>query len=133
MNKLVRKQKNNNKGFSLVELIVVIAIMAVLVGVIAPQFLGYVEKSRRSADITNAQVIASAVQADVADGVIIADSSSEAIKGNPTAVTATPVVKNTTTTGAFWYSVDASNSVSVGIGSSAIDMVVLYPTVSGSF
>ena len=34
-------KKTNNKGFSLVELIVVIAIMAVLVGVMAPQFLNW--------------------------------------------------------------------------------------------
>ncbi|MGN0248117.1 MAG: type IV pilin protein [Lachnospiraceae bacterium] len=43
-------KKTNNKGFSLVELIIVIAIMAILVGVLAPQYLKYVEKSRVSAD-----------------------------------------------------------------------------------
>lgn len=43
-------KKTNNKGFSLVELIIVIAIMAILVGVLAPQYLKYVEKSRESAD-----------------------------------------------------------------------------------
>lgn len=46
-----KKQKSlTNKGFSLVELIIVIAIMAVLVGVLAPQYIKYVEKSRVSAD-----------------------------------------------------------------------------------
>lgn len=44
-------KKTNNKGFSLVELIIVIAIMAILVGVLAPQYLKYVEKSRKSADM----------------------------------------------------------------------------------
>jgi prepilin-type N-terminal cleavage/methylation domain-containing protein len=43
-------KKTNNKGFSLVELIIVIAIMAILVGVLAPQYMKYVEKSRISAD-----------------------------------------------------------------------------------
>ena len=63
-------KKMNNKGFSLVELIVVIAIMAVLVGVLAPQFIKYVESSRRSTDVSNAETIRSAVLADIAEGSI---------------------------------------------------------------
>ena len=39
-----------NKGFSLVELIIVIAIMAILVGVMAPQLIKYIEKANVSAD-----------------------------------------------------------------------------------
>lgn len=47
----MKKKKANNKGFSLVELIIVIAIMAILVGVVGSQVVPYLEKSRKSKDI----------------------------------------------------------------------------------
>lgn len=61
------QKKMNNKGFSLVELIIVIAIMAILVGVLAPQFIKYVEKSRQSTDMQNIQQYKTAIEAYVAD------------------------------------------------------------------
>ena len=48
----------NNKGVTLVELIVVIAIMAVLTSVIVPSYLKYVGKSKRIVDARNAAEIA---------------------------------------------------------------------------
>ena len=54
--------KRNNKGFSLVELIVVVAIMAVLVGVLAPAYLGYVEKARRQTCYWNMDNVVREVQ-----------------------------------------------------------------------
>lgn len=57
----MKKEKMNNKGFSLVELIIVVAIMAVLVVVLAPQYLKYVEKSRVSADASTAAAFESAM------------------------------------------------------------------------
>ena len=69
----MKRTKKNNKGFSLVELIVVIAIMAVLVCVLAPQFIKYVDRSRQSTDLQNVQELKSAIEADIADGKIAAD------------------------------------------------------------
>ncbi len=59
--------EKNNKGFSLVELIIVIAIMAVLIGLLAPQFLKYVEQSRRSRDIQTADQIREVFLASIAE------------------------------------------------------------------
>ena len=41
-----RENRKDNKGFSLVELIIVIAIMVALVAMLAPQFVKYVQRSR---------------------------------------------------------------------------------------
>ena len=63
-----KKQKTlGNKGFSLVELIIVIAIMAVLVVVLAPQFIKFVEKGRESTDLQNVTEIKTAVETYAAD------------------------------------------------------------------
>ena len=62
-------KKMNNKGFSLVELIIVIAIMAVLIGVLAPQYLRYVERSRESADLDTIDTLVHALEIYNADPV----------------------------------------------------------------
>lgn len=56
------RNKKNNKGFSLIELIVVVAIMAVLVGVLAPAYLRYVEKARRQTCYWNMDNVVREVQ-----------------------------------------------------------------------
>lgn len=50
MKNMLKKARKNNKGFTLVELIIVIAIIAVLSAVVAPQYIKYVENSRIATD-----------------------------------------------------------------------------------
>ena len=81
----------NNKGFSLVELIIVIAIMAILVGVMAPQLIKYIEKSKVSSDTQAADSIHTAVLTAMMDPEVVNDKSYNAeFSGyNSTATSAT--------------------------------------------
>ena len=56
-----------NKGFSLVELIIVIAIMAILAAAIAPALIRYIDKSRKADDVAAAETINTAVNAALAN------------------------------------------------------------------
>ncbi len=67
----MKKQRSiGNKGFSLVELIIVIAIMAILVGVMAPQLMKYVERSRVSKDIQAVDAVHTAIVTAMLDPMV---------------------------------------------------------------
>ena len=66
----VRANAKSNKGFTLVELIVVIVILAILIGVSVNGYTKYIGQSRLNTDIQNAETIRSAmVNATAAEGV----------------------------------------------------------------
>lgn len=59
--------KKNNKGFSLVELIVVVLIMGILAVALAPQVMKWVGKAQESGKRNNAESVKSALQTAAAD------------------------------------------------------------------
>lgn len=72
----------NNKGFSLVELIIVIAIMAILVGVLAPQLMKYIEKAKITSDEELLDAIYDAVVYSSVDPDVLSDPASDAVIAN---------------------------------------------------
>lgn len=149
-------KRRNNKGFSLVELIIVIAIMAILAGILAPQFIKYINKSRVSADVQNAQQIATAISAEYADAgeettvdfVVINDTTgdagwkkgtADAQKGNRAlkeVLGGVPKVKAESDK-AFAYTVGTGGTVTVYVvdkdAKNATDAATLYPETTGTW
>ena len=67
MNLKIVNRKIDGKGFSLIELIIVVTIMGVLIAVLAPQYIRYIEKSRVGKDTEVAGVVRQAINVAMAD------------------------------------------------------------------
>lgn len=61
------QKKKGKKGFSMIELIIVIAIMAILIALIGTQLIPYLEKSRKSKDLTTMDTCLTNFQSALAD------------------------------------------------------------------
>ena len=57
-------KKNNKKGFTLAELLIVVAIIAVLVAIAIPIFTAQLEKSREATDLANVRSAYAEMMAD---------------------------------------------------------------------
>lgn len=69
------KKRLNKKGFTLIELIVVIAILAILAAILIPSLTGYLAKANRAKDQANCRAAYTQYVLDVAtaNGVAVAD------------------------------------------------------------
>jgi len=65
---LVAQVNKKNKGFTLIEMVVVMAIIAVLIAIAVPQVLRLINKSKVTADLSSAKAIATQIQQYMADG-----------------------------------------------------------------
>ena len=67
LNKLMNLRKK--KGFTLIELIVVLVIMAILAAAAIPTVMGYIENSRKAAYLANVRAVYQAGQSAIAEGL----------------------------------------------------------------
>ena len=100
----------NNKGFSLVELIIVIAIMAILVGVIAPQLIKYIEKTNESSDTQLCDSIRSALTTAALDPDVVKDGHGITMTGTTVSACCADSVYKTAVEDILGFSVGTENS-----------------------
>ena len=58
-------KKNTKRGFTLVELIVVLVILAVLAALLIPALTGYIDKARKSQVVAETRMLTQAVQTEM--------------------------------------------------------------------
>ncbi|MEZ0536230.1 prepilin-type N-terminal cleavage/methylation domain-containing protein [Caldicellulosiruptoraceae bacterium PP1] len=136
---MVKQVNQKNKGFTLIEMVVVLAIIAVLIAIAVPQVMKQINKSKINADIANAKAIATAIQQWVAEGNSLTNQSNWVAIENNVPITSgldqyitggvpVPKLQNNTK---FAYKYDSSTqTVFIGVyqGSFGTNGVELYPT-----
>jgi len=101
--KRLEKIKQRQKGFTLVELIVVIAIIGILAGVMLPKYFSFTDDARQSAAISEAKSIRSLAETEYAKN------------GEwPTVSSSTPEVGGTTFSGTLESGLTSSDSAGDG-------------------
>ncbi len=99
-----------NKGFSLVELIIVIAIMAILAAAIAPALIRYIDKSRRGDDVQAAATINTAVTAVLANEDAY-DAVAKSMDGSTVIASANAHSAGATFAGAATFTADLNSNL----------------------
>ncbi|MEG0629952.1 MAG: type II secretion system protein [Christensenellaceae bacterium] len=106
--KAMMKKKQNKKAFTLVELIVVIAIIGVLMAILIPSMMGFVTQAETATANANARTVYSAAAAQGAlmktQGTAVTGEQTSAGAGEATFITAMKALlgDNFTEGGATW-------------------------------
>ena len=89
-------RKSNKKGFTVVELVIVIAIIAILAGVLIPTFAGLIQKANTNADIQACRQMNTYLAVnEVTEGKTIFDVYAALEEGGMTAMNYNPLSSNT--------------------------------------
>ena len=122
----MKRENKKNKGFSLVELIIVIAIMVILGAIIAPQYFKHVQNAKKSSDIETASRISAAISAEYAEQqgkgtVTLTEGAWRPVSGI-SSITGTVGNSKVEKDSVFYYRITAATGdVEIGIAATTFD------------
>lgn len=132
------------KGFTLLEMIIVLGIIAIIMGIGAPQTMKALQKSKQTADVITAKVIATAIQEAMAEGAqLTATTSAWQVVSNNIFTTTNYTLSNylenvnslkpkLNSSYNFYYKYDTTdNTLKIGAGNDET-IYVLYPEIEPS-
>ena len=120
----MKNVKKNNKGFSLVELIVVVMIMAIIAAALAPQVMKWVNNSRIATDVSNYDSLVANCQLALTD--------SDAYKESKAATDAKRLTITISSTGTSFIDSNDHDSIDEQLDSLDPSWTTLKPQVSGN-
>ena len=121
------RKKLNQKGFTLIELIVVISIIGILAAIAVPRLSGFTGNAKKKADVASAQTIVSAASIAQADGATVTAGSTLTGTGLTNYLNTWP--SGQVVTGAMALVVDGNGAYRVNDSGGA----EIFPTPSSSY
>ncbi|MBU3146316.1 prepilin-type N-terminal cleavage/methylation domain-containing protein [Clostridium sp. CF012] len=130
----MKKNVKRKKGFTLIEIIIVISIIVVLAAIAVPKYASIQKDAKVKADIASAKVIAEATT------ILIGKEEIEGTYKTAAAEVSTDIVKYLQSTpvvkaiedGKFFVHIDADDNVTVTVVSTKLaSTFTLYPTAKG--
>ena len=121
MNKLKKRKKS---GFTLIEMVVVIAIVVIVAAIAIPQALKAVNKAKASTDVANARTYAGQIMNKVADGEELEAKTKTLIDDK--VIGSEPAESKLKKNGNFYYTL-VDDKITIYIGSDS-DSKEVYPT-----
>ena len=118
-------KKRNNQGFTLIEMMMVVAVIAVLVSIIVPKVSNSSNRSAAAADAANLRAAQSAIATRILEGEDLTDLSAETlgVPGKANCKGTYTVNDQDATPGEFQASIEEDGTISVSYGDFTIAML----------